>query len=106
GTTLGQALVVGISTNRVSVTFNGGGGLRVLVHEVSQVLNIRIAFLLDHRLVEVEFHVQFDANNFSSRLRLSYRLRSGLRSRLYSSNLLNLASVATEVQTDTDTSHP
>src|SRR5690606_19469888 len=53
-----------------------------------------------------EFHVQFDANDFSSRLRLSYRLRSRLGSRLYGSDGLGLASVAAEVQTDTNACHP
>src|SRR3990167_5128608 len=66
GTTLGQLLVVGIRTNGVGVTFHGGAGLWVLLHEVSQVLDVAVAVLLDFSLVEVEFHVQFNAYGFSN----------------------------------------
>src|SRR3990167_4284789 len=65
-TTLGQLLVVGVRTNGVSVTFHGGAGLWVLLHEVSQVFDVAVAVLLHVSLVEVKFHVQFNANSFSN----------------------------------------
>src|SRR3989338_1941955 len=65
-TTLGQLLVVGVRTKGVSVTFHGGAGLWVLLHEVSQVLDVAVAVLLDFSLVEVKFHVQFNSNSFSN----------------------------------------
>ncbi len=66
GTTLGQLLVVSIRTNGVGVTFNGGGGLWVLLHEVSQVLDVAVAVWLDDRLVEVELDVQLNTYDFGN----------------------------------------
>ncbi|RMP20905.1 hypothetical protein ALQ08_05073 [Pseudomonas syringae pv. delphinii] len=65
-TTLGQFLVVSVRTDGVSVTFNSGGGLWVLLHEVSEVLDVAHAVRLDNRLVEVELHVQLNTNHFSN----------------------------------------
>lgn len=65
-TTLGQFLVVSVRTDGVSVTFNSGVSGWVLLHEVSQVLDVSVAVWLDDRLVEVELHVQLYTNNFSN----------------------------------------
>ena len=48
------------------MTFNSGGGGWVLLHEVSQVLDVAVAVWLDNRLVEVELNVQLNTNNFSN----------------------------------------
>src|SRR5690606_36293315 len=94
---------VGIATNGVGVAFNDGGVLRVLVHEVSQVLDITVAFFLHAVLVEVELDVQLNANSFH--YRLSDRLRSRLRSSSYNGSRGRLAAAA-EVQTHTHASLP
>ncbi len=87
------------------MTFNHGGGLRVLLHEVSEVLDVAVAFFADARLVEIELDVQFDTHDFRSRFRLGVddRSRSRFRSRL---NGCDLTGAATEVQADTNASHP
>src|SRR5690606_16365636 len=104
-TTLGQTLVVLVGTDGVSVTFNNGAGLRVLLHEVSQVLDVAVAFFTDTGLVEVELHVQLDTNGFRSRLWLGIHdwCWCWLRSRL---DLGNLTGAAAEVQTYTHACHP
>ncbi|CAI8781467.1 Secreted protein [Pseudomonas brassicacearum] len=65
-TTLRQFLVVSVRTDGVSVTFNSGAGGWVLLHEVSQVLDVAVAVRLDNRLVEVELHVQLNTYDFSN----------------------------------------
>lgn len=98
-TTLRQFLVVSVRTDGVSVTFNNGGGLWVLLHEVSEVLDVSVAVRLNDRLVEVELHVQLNTNNFSNR---SFWFWSWLWN--WSRSWSNLASVAAEVHTQTNQS--
>src|SRR5690606_7975327 len=78
-TTLGQTLVVLVGTHRVSVTFNSRAGLRILLHEVSKVLDVAITFFANARLIEVELDVQLDAHQFRSRFRLAVHDRSRRR---------------------------
>src|SRR5690606_15908729 len=105
GTTLGQTLVVLVGTDGVGVTFNSGAGLRVLLHEVGQVLDVAVAFFTYAGLVEVELHIQLDTDQFRLRLRLGVDDggRCWLGSRL---DLSDLASTTTEVQTHAHARHP
>ncbi|MCY1400216.1 hypothetical protein D9M71_152920 [compost metagenome] len=76
-------MVVGVRADRVGVAFDGSGGLRVFTHEVGYGLDVGLAFLLDHGLVEVELDVQLHAyrrGGFGHRLRLR-RWGSGYRKR-------------------------
>src|SRR5690606_2192121 len=104
-TALGQTLVVLVSTYGVGMTFYSGAGLRVLLHEVSQVLDVAVAFFTNLGLVEVELHVQLNADQFWLRLWLGVndRSRCWLWSRL---DLSNLTGAAAEVHTNTQTCHP
>src|SRR5690606_41420830 len=87
------------------MTFYSGAGLRVLLHEVSQVLDVAVAFFTNLSLVEVELHVQLNADQFWLRLWLGVndRSRRWLWSRL---DLSNLTGAAAEVHTNTQTCHP
>ena len=84
------------------MTFNHGGGLWVLLHEVSQVLDIAIAFFFNAGFVEVELNVQLNANQFH-RLFSSNWLRSRFNS---SNNNRSRLAAATEVHADTDAWRP
>ena len=95
-TTLGQLLVVSVWTNGVSVTFNHGGGLWVLLHEVSQVFHVAVAVRLNNGLVEVELNVQLNTNNLSN---WSFWLWSWLWSWCWGRSWSYCASVAAEVHT-------
>ena len=64
--TLGQLLVVSVWTYGVSVTFDSGSSRWVLLHEVSQVLDVAVAVRLDNRLVEVELDVQLNTYDFGN----------------------------------------
>src|SRR5690554_2614701 len=100
GTALRQLLVIGFRTGRVCMPFNSGAQLRVLLHELGQVLDVGIAAILDIGFVKIKQDFQLNANSFWLN-----RFFINNRCRLFGHNRGRLGS-STEVQANAQAGHP